>query len=85
MSDVTKMSRDELEHEAIQAQIKGISLQISANFDEIGWKINEILAEAKKTNGRIKALEELTDIIKILKKYKWLLLLSIISILKFLL
>ena len=57
-------SRDELEHDSIQAQLKIISSQVSANFEVIGIQLENILTEAKKTNGRITALEEVTSVIK---------------------
>ena len=78
--DVTEMSRDSLEHEAIQAQIKIISAQITANFDVMGDQLNGILVQAKKTNGRVTKLEEVTNVLDVMQRNKWLTVLVIYAI-----
>jgi hypothetical protein len=78
--DVKEMTRDNLEHEAIQAQIKIISAQITANFDVIGEQLNGILAQAKKTNGRVTRLEDITNVLDVMQRNKWLTVLVIYAI-----
>ena len=74
--DVNDMTRDELEHEAIQAQMKIISAQITANFEVIGVQLENILKEARETNGRVKDLEKDTKILSFFMNHKTILALT---------
>lgn len=80
MSDLSKMSRDELEHAAIQEQMGNVITQMNSGFEIMENRLNDILKQTKKTNGRVAELEDTTDFIKVLKKYKWLLVLTLIGI-----
>jgi hypothetical protein len=82
MSDLSEKTRGELEHESLSQAINSVVVQMNANFEVVGIQLKEILNEQKKTNGRVTALEETTDFIKILKKYKWLFALFILGLLK---
>lgn len=82
MSDLSGKTRGELEHESLSQSINSVVVQMNANFKVVGVQLEKILTEQKKTNGRVTALENTIDFIKVAKKYKWFLALLVLGILK---
>lgn len=84
-----KLSRDEIEHQVFQEQLKGIVIQMNANFEVVNMSLEtmkvtttETLKQTKKTNGRVDDLEENVVIIRTLKKHKWFFGLVILGLMK---
>ena len=87
---------NDIEHDRIRLEIKGIIAQHNANYellniklDNIGNNVNETLKQAVKTNGRVTKLEERTEnleaemlVFRLLKKRKWLILTFALALLK---
>jgi len=48
----------------IDEMLKGVRAEIKAKDDIIMMKLEQILAETRKTNGRVTALEEQTSIVR---------------------
>ena len=48
----------------IDEMFKGVRAEIKAKDDIIMMKLEQILAETRKTNGRVTALEEQTSIVR---------------------
>ena len=83
------LSRDEIEHEIFQEQLKGIIAQTEANFQVMAMTLETIketgirtLKQAEITNGRVTELEKETAIIRLFKKHKYVLALVLIGFFK---
>lgn len=85
-----------VEHEGLKSSIKAIHIHMSANAEiqsrilkDIEKTANQTLEQAKKTNGRVTILEEEMvileeeiEIITILKRKKWFMILLLFGFLK---
>ena len=67
---MSEIERD-IDHEAIRAELRILLIQMDANFEVMNNTLQQILEQAKKTNGRVSLLENDTDMIRFIKKYKW--------------
>jgi hypothetical protein len=69
-----------VEHVEMRQDIKGLSVEMRAEFEVVNLTLEKILEQAQKTNGRVTVLETDVDFIRILRKYKWLFALVILGI-----
>lgn len=74
------MLKDELAHAAIEQKLEVVIVQMQVRFDLVDEKLEGIETQTTKTNGRVTELENTVDFIKLLKKYKWLLILVLIGV-----
>jgi len=73
------MIADDIEHEKIILKVEGIKANQEASFfmmnltlEHIQKDVLETLEQTKRTNGRVTQLEIDYEIIRVLKKHKWL-------------
>ena len=64
--------KNEIAHVEIRAEIRGLIAQSEANAYIMMQKLEMILEQTKRTNGRVSQLESDTDFIRLMKKYKWM-------------
>ena len=65
-------TRDELEHDSFNQRLDSVIVQMNSGFEVIVAKLESVLIQVTKTNGRVTKLEEDTDFIRVVKKYKWM-------------
>lgn len=68
------------EHENLRQEIRIILIQMDSNFDVMNERLEAILEQTKKTNGRVTSLESVTEVLRIVFKYKWLFALIVIGV-----
>jgi hypothetical protein len=65
-------NKNELEHFEIRAELRGIIAEMEARDDLMHEKLDRILEQTTRTNGRVTSVENDIDFIRVLKKYKWM-------------
>ena len=84
-----RLTPEDIEHKVIDAQVKGIVIQMNANFEVVNGVLRrmeitakETLDQTKLTNGRVTKLEEDIEVVTFLKKYKFIFAVMLIGFFK---
>ena len=58
--------------EKVESNFKVLRAKGDAESEVRGRQLEEILTEQKKTNGRVRAQEKTTEVLRIMSEHKWL-------------
>lgn len=88
-SDMFKDIQNVKEHEQIKTAVEGLRVQLTAGFEVVDInlkslekKTDDILDQAKKTNGRVTELEKGMSFLTWLRKNKWYIAIFILAFMK---
>lgn len=68
------------EKELIEEKFKNVYLRIDSNHSEVKLLLEQILNQTLKTNGRVTSLEEQTEYVRLIPKYKKIIGLAILGL-----